>query len=523
MRAIDKGAQRLIFLGCAVIAILPLCYGISEYGDWRWHLRWQSAYFEAWQQGVMWPIWLADADHGLGAPVFAMYAPGSFIVAAALQWLGFAPDVTFRLVLAIGLLLWLAIASQLRVRFAALALLLPGMFLTYFWQAPAALLGAACAGWSMVFAYQAKYRSAALAAVLCASVHSVSALMLLPVLAVIALSQKPNAGQLVKLAGLALIALIASAPFWLPALWLGVGLDHHYLLQHPPYQIHCNLFPLFGSKDCGAHPQAKAWLNAVFALQLGITMLLLWRAGAQKSKWHSIFPVLVLLALSTQLGMLIYSVVPLWQLTQYGWRWWPLLTIALLWALQQLNDARIGVSFAVLSACMALCVIPGLQLGMPSYGWESSVNVRDAASRSTLAAPEHRPRSSDRLRLGMWIEQSRFTGFITATGLRGGGVLLDQHHEKRFWLNMEFAASADLRQFCFPGWRAEANGQSLAIACEPVRNTMRLALPKGRIQLRLYYERPAVIAWALCAVIAVLLFAMFLIIRARWAQPKVAK
>jgi hypothetical protein len=171
--------RHLTFFCMCVIASAPLLFGIADHGHRQWHLRWQQAFFESWQQGVWLPSWIADLDHGLGAPVFSFYAPGSFALGALFQSVGFTSLTAYKLVLANGQILSLAAGHKVDTRFGAALMLLPVMFLSYFWQAPAALLGGACAVWSLKFANQESFYKAACWAVLCSAFHTISAFVLM--------------------------------------------------------------------------------------------------------------------------------------------------------------------------------------------------------------------------------------------------------------------------------------------------------------------------------------------------------
>jgi hypothetical protein len=476
--------RHLSFFCLCALAMLPLLWGLADHGDWRWHLRWQRAYFESWQQGVLFPIWVSDADHGLGSPAFSFYAPGSFAASALLQWFGLSAVTAFQTLLAVGQVGLLRAGYKVDAHWGAAVMLLPVMFLSYFWQAPAALLGAMFAVWSIFLAQQNAVTKAACCAIACSAFHTISALMLLLTLGLVWISKKRSAQEWRYVATWLVISAVISLPFWAPALLLSQHVDMNYLREHEPYQIACNLFPL-QVQHCGAYPLVRHWLNAVQLMFSLVLIASLYSAYRDRSLRVALIMCASIWILSTLIALPAYRLVPGLDLIQYGWRWWPLLAFVLLIVLHQLKAQRTLRVYAAISVVFAITLVPRLQLGMPSYAWVKRDTSEIASYQTTLAAPEHRPKTEDRMRLAIWLDRTRSASTIDAAGMQ-----------------MREASRAELRQFCFPGWQAFANNQSLDVECDPSYRFMRFDLPKGEVKLELRYTRPPIFAWCWLASIA---------------------
>ncbi|MEK6300741.1 MAG: hypothetical protein AABO41_08480 [Acidobacteriota bacterium] len=75
-------------LALATAALLPiLIFGFPRGSDATLHYRWSAFFTEALREGVVYPRWLAGANHGHGSPVMNCYSPLPLYVTAAFNLL----------------------------------------------------------------------------------------------------------------------------------------------------------------------------------------------------------------------------------------------------------------------------------------------------------------------------------------------------------------------------------------------------------------------------------------------------
>src|SRR4030095_8910698 len=87
--------------------MLPIFIGGFPLGaDIRHHYRWSFYFYEALQEGSIYPRWLAGVNRGYGSPVMFYYPPRQFYVFAAFRFLVRDP------LLAIMLSCWLGLAMS---------------------------------------------------------------------------------------------------------------------------------------------------------------------------------------------------------------------------------------------------------------------------------------------------------------------------------------------------------------------------------------------------------------------------
>src|SRR5262245_24025098 len=97
--AVGGGARmrptvRIRLLGVALAAtfllMLPILMErphLLAGGDMAVHVQFTRGLLEALRQGVLLPRWLADANYGLGGPVFIFYTPLAYYLSAFATWL----------------------------------------------------------------------------------------------------------------------------------------------------------------------------------------------------------------------------------------------------------------------------------------------------------------------------------------------------------------------------------------------------------------------------------------------------
>lgn len=95
----------LIIVVIATLLMLPIFIGGFPHGpDLRVHYRWSIYFYEALQEGFVYPRWLAGMNRGYGSPSMFYYAPLQFYVVAAFK------TVVGDWLLAITLSCWLSLA-----------------------------------------------------------------------------------------------------------------------------------------------------------------------------------------------------------------------------------------------------------------------------------------------------------------------------------------------------------------------------------------------------------------------------
>ncbi len=480
--------MRINFFAALILVLTPLLHdGLVSYGDTSWHLRWMQAFYEALAQAQWWPIWLSDADFGLGAPLFGFYAPGSFWLAAVLQAIGLPILAAYKCVLGLGLALLISAGWRANPRFGAWAMLLPAVFLGYWWNAPAGALGAGFAALAWVMWNEKRLRLGAALAFACIACHLLSGLMLLVLLGFHCLLEaKDWRARGMNLAQL-LAILAASAMFWLPGMLLKTQIDSAYLLEHKSYQIACNLF-FWQVENCGAFRAERLWLNAVQAVLLLWFAIICKRAWQIKTQRTLLYCCAIVLLLTTVLALPIYALVKPLAMIQFGWRWWPLLVLLLI-QLTPAEHIRTGFMASAALLGLSLLLYPGWQFGvLPERGWASPTVLASVAARHQIALPEYRPNRIERAQMASFVERQRIEPALRSAALLRFEILRRTHHEAIYTLQQSHAGQVDIKQFCFPGWQVQINDQPQTLSCDARVHTMQVLAPAGESRLRLRYQ-----------------------------------
>jgi len=207
--------------------------------DLRIHILRAAAVEQSFEQGVIWPRWVPDVYQGLGAPVFHHYSPGLYWLVAAVHWTGIRLDTAFRIVITCAFLLsgmgiygWLKrmFSQPAALAGAALYLAQPHfIFAEYYYlgdypQMLALLLLPVCL-WAVTALHFRPTPWYWLSAVLALSAlvlsHNLTAIVGAFILLLnwlfLALVYR-RVGGLVRCALAALVAVLVTAAFWLPAL-----------------------------------------------------------------------------------------------------------------------------------------------------------------------------------------------------------------------------------------------------------------------------------------------------------------
>jgi hypothetical protein len=100
----------LVLLGAALLLLAPSLVEGTLYSDnAAWNLNWADQFARQVQAGILYPRWLADSFHGLGAPTFYFYPPLPFWIDALVSVVTLdVLSVSHRLAVSAAVILWLS-------------------------------------------------------------------------------------------------------------------------------------------------------------------------------------------------------------------------------------------------------------------------------------------------------------------------------------------------------------------------------------------------------------------------------
>ncbi|MBI1353072.1 MAG: hypothetical protein GC160_01915 [Acidobacteria bacterium] len=523
-------SQRLhsaLWTGGALLLVL-LVYGQSVYrspafgslADQGYHLAAQESFAAGWAAGEILPSWDAAANGGRGSPGFVLYPPLFAGLGAALAKLVGDPVEGLRLAFLLattavfGGVFYLACGwatPRLAASAASLALLLPGatfpslargmypQFLALAWIA--LLLGAL----DRLAAGRRPNRSAAVLAIAAAGLiltHTLSAYMLLALLLVGApwWFRALDRPALIRAALAGLVALAATAWFWVPMLLVAGEAQTDFLAQAHPYAR-----SLWFGPRAEATALERSWATtnafgqALAAAQLVLAALLAWVLRRQpKPPSLAALPAVVGFVACANLfpvGEWLTSL-PGFSKLQFAWRWQGPLAVlcAAGWAAAPAPERRgLGVLAGLIALAFAPLALPAKRqpTKLPSdlsrvYELDEFEQVEPAVRAAYLGNRiEMRPLGADRRIYppgapGRWevIEGS-------------ADVALESLAPSRRVYRISATTPVRLRllTYAFSGWRASWNGRPLPIEPEPGSGLQLLRLPAGEGRLELRFHR----------------------------------
>lgn len=373
-----KEWQRIaLFLACVAIAILPLALrGTSCGQDFDFHLEsWMEA-ARQWHQGVLYPHWAASANYGAGEPRFVFYPPFSWMLGAIL-----------------GVILpwtWTPIA------FTAICLLAMGASfhkMAREWMSADNAAIAACLYAINPYIFFVIYERSACGELLAA--------VLLPLLVLYALRQKPSAPQLAltiaalwltnapaavmgsyALAIIAAVAAISERRWTLIAraasgMALGLGLAAVYLIpaiyEQRWVEIARAIMPgmriqdsfLFEHTGMPYHDQVlhtASWIALILLIATAIAAALAYRTRKPQPLRQPLLALGIVIAfLLFPISKIIWSTTPELRFLQFPWRW--LLVLAVIFAafaglsLREPNPSRHNKAFRAAAVLLLAAIL----------------------------------------------------------------------------------------------------------------------------------------------------------------------
>ena len=370
--------QRIsLFLACVAIAIAPLALrGTSCGQDFDFHLEsWMEA-ARQWHQGVLYPHWVASANYGAGEPRFVFYPPFSWMLGAIL-----------------GVILpwtWTPIA------FTAISLLSMGASfhkMAREWISADNAAIAACLYATNPYIFFVIYERSACGELLAA--------VLLPLLVLYALRQKPSAPQLAltiaalwltnapaavmgsyALAIIAAVAAISERRWTLIAraasgMALGLGFAAVYLIpaiyEQRWVEIARAIMPgmriqdsfLFEHTGMPYHDQVlhtASWIAVILLIATAIAAALAYRTRKPQALRRPLLTLGTVIAfLLFPISKIIWSTTPELRFLQFPWRW--LLVLAVIFAafaglsLREPNPSRHNKAFRAAAVLLLAAIL----------------------------------------------------------------------------------------------------------------------------------------------------------------------
>jgi hypothetical protein len=495
--------------------------------------------------GNLLPRWTSNLALGFGYPLFGVYSPLAYFFPAGLTLLGVAPVLAIKLAVALALLLGgLGVYLCLRTPAGAAAAIAGAVTYVYapytlanaYVRLDLAELSAAsCAALALAAVLRLdraerrddQRRSLVGAALLLAAVplcHNLSVLTFLPLFGSVwcwlmwrALQRGPRAertGKVARLVAAPLLAAGLAAFFLLPA-WQWQSFTHLALIPDDPAFYAKLLHPWAlaqrhfavagwgwfagGSSwwnfsvapgalgEFGAGPSTPAWLAAPVSLLLIRSWLRRGRADQAGFALALLAACLVSLLLITSLALPFWRAFAHLTLLQFPWRFaGPLcLASALLLALVL---STLQERWRVLGAagCIVLAILPALlylrpnAVNLPADAITWPVQTRRelvggyGTTGSGLFLPRWAPGQSPNVPIAANSFATPSSLHVTALAGRADAFTLTYQAPQ--------ATRLTLGTWYFPGWRAQVDGQSVAMAPDP-SGLLRLAVPAGTHRL----------------------------------------
>lgn len=101
----DAIAVVIFLLATMVINLQMIRYGLNGIGDVRWHITWIQHFSAQFQEGILYPRWLAGTNFGYGSPTFIFYPPFVYYVGSILKLVGFNTQQVMTLVFSLPIFL----------------------------------------------------------------------------------------------------------------------------------------------------------------------------------------------------------------------------------------------------------------------------------------------------------------------------------------------------------------------------------------------------------------------------------
>ncbi|MGB7846116.1 MAG: 6-pyruvoyl-tetrahydropterin synthase-related protein [Candidatus Acidiferrum sp.] len=532
----------------SILMVLPFFWlGTASGHDFEFHAAsWLDAAYQ-WKEGILFPRWMAWANHGFGEPRFTFYPPLSWMLGAALTLL--VPNIAVPIVLIVLVQTLAGISAYFLLRRLA---------------APrAALLGAACYVINpnaLLLTYVRSDFAEQLACALLpllflAALHlceflvdsppkpSSVALFAIP-FAAVWLSNAP-AGVI---ASYSMALLFAWAAFYqrswrilfrgMAGLALGFGLAAFYIVPAAYEQRWVNigqalssgLLPsqnfLFTAIDDVEHTWFN-WIASICALSLilvlGLTALASRRfaaTGNSSAPNRKTFPALLVVGAAAALLTLRFTL-PLWnylpklRFAQFPWRWMSVIAVVSCCFLAVAMEKRRGWLWFVVLLVLSLPLAAFL---VNNTWWdEDEMPVqRDAIANGHGfdGTDEYDPLGDDHLDLPLHAPLAVILPADPADSAVPQARLQVQRwttERKKILVDAQSAARVALRLLNYPAWRVEVNGKTVSPERMDDVNQMVIPVEAGRSEIIVQFVRTADRTWGNAISATSSLLAVFLL------------
>ncbi len=536
-----------------------LLYGASNGHSIIYNLVWLKNFSAQLAQGDLYPRWLMDMNHGAGSPVFYFYAPLPFFITSIPALLFSAGKLTVQLAWGEWLLIafsGLAFYHYARRRYsigvawcgAALYMLLPYHFEIDLWRRQDIGELANYIWMPLILYYTEKmfdgrraFAGLALSYALMMMSHLPSGLLFsicIGSYVIVLLWARHTWRYLPHFVGAIAVGILLAGIYWVPALF-----SEQYVrsekLWTPYFDFHHWFFPINEAPhhDAGSH----AFANRLFTL-IGISTAIFAVCWLPAFRWREtvgtkkLIGCLVLIGIAwffmSSWSTFVWESAPeLWKV-QFPWRIAMVVdlaaAIAALHALHCLEVHRDWFSAAALllsiGALLWCFATTDVKQKLDPFDHQWWIVGRDHAVQNGLDAPEYTTIWNPSTSPDTSTEIAGMSPLVYDNG--AGDVSVVQWAPRHIVLqvNLQKAASVQVRQFYFPNWRARiVGGEILQVAATRKNGLLTFFLPAGnyRVELRLVPLQQEMIGAALSASGLTLLIAgaAFRIRRKRMSLP----
>ncbi len=104
-RVVDIIAVFIFVLATLALNLQMIRYGLNGVGDVRWHITWVQHFAQQFQEGILYPRWLAGTNFGYGSPTFVFYPPFVYFIGSVFKLVGFNSQQVMNLLFSLPIFL----------------------------------------------------------------------------------------------------------------------------------------------------------------------------------------------------------------------------------------------------------------------------------------------------------------------------------------------------------------------------------------------------------------------------------
>lgn len=497
-----------------------MIFGIPSNRDLSSHFRLALPFYDAIRSGDLYPGWLAESNSGYGDASFRFYPPGFHQLIGGFRLLSgnwyLATLLVFTLLSVVGSLgMYLWAREFLPSRYAMWAGVVYAIAPYHINQLYQAFLlpefaGAAVFPFTFLFIERICRRGsirdvAGLAISFAALVFThlpltVNAAIALPVYALVRMESGKRLSTLLHLALAGILGLVASACYWTTMVAEMKWIRADNINPEPSVNYRLNFLLSTFSPD-----NLNVWWMNILLLS---SVALFWPAVAcfwssrrlatsessARVSIRALKATVVLLALTlfmaTPLSRPVWDLLPTLQATQFPWRWLVITSMAgsilLAAAIPYWEDAAKRGNRKLIMIAAGTMVI--------SFAFSASHIVREAQFlkrpifdktlselRGSQSSPQWWP---------IWVKET-FRNMNSPVEAGGRDVVVTSWlpELRTFQLGPGEAVEARVRTFYYPHWKAEANGQSLAVRPD-LDGALLISVPANAVSINLKFQEP---------------------------------